>query len=262
MTTQNILFITGAFVSNTCWDSWRTYFESKGFTTSAPAWPHKDAPAEILRNRQPDLKIASNRLAELTDFFAGEAQKFSTPPILVGHSIGGLIAQLLIQRGIGQMAVAIHSVPPQGIFTFKYSFFKAGWKALGFFTPAAESYMMSFETWKYAFTNGMSYEEQKDAYYRFAIPESKLIVRDTTSKAAHVDFSKPHGPLLFIAGSTDHCIPSSLNYSNYKKYSHTGSVTAFKELKERNHFVLGQPSWRETAETIYTWIGENKKPSN
>jgi alpha-beta hydrolase superfamily lysophospholipase len=254
MTTRNILFITGAFVSHTCWDDWRQYFESKGFATAAPAWPHKDAPSEALRNRQPDSDIASNRLADLVDYFATQARKFSEPPILIGHSIGGLVAQLLIQRNIGRMAVAIHSVPPQGIMTFKLSFLKSGWRALGFFTPTDESYMMSFKTWTYAFVNGMSCEEQKEAYYKFSIPESKLIVRDTTSKAAHVDFSKPHAPLLFIAGSTDNCIPSSLNYSNYKRYSHAGSVTEFKELKGRNHFVLGQPSWPETAETIHAWI--------
>jgi len=257
MITQNILFITGAFVSHTCWDDWRQYFESKGFATAAPAWPHKDAPSEELRNRQPDRNIASNRLADLVDYFAVQAQKFTEPPILIGHSIGGLVAQLLIQRNIGRMAVAIHSVPPQGVMTFKLSFLKSGWRALGFFTPTDESYMMSFKTWTYAFVNGMSCEEQKEAYYKFAIPESKLIVRDTTSNVGHIDFSTPHAPLLFIAGSTDNCIPSSLNYSNYKRYSHTGSVTEFKELKGRNHFVLGQSSWPETAETIHAWINRH-----
>jgi len=254
MSTRNLLFITGAFVSNTCWDKWREYFEARGFKISAPPWPHKDAPAETLRNRQPDANIASNRLADLVDYFAAEAARFSSPPILVGHSIGGLIAQLLIQRNIGRMAVAIHSVPPQGIFTFKYSFFKSGWKALGFFTPTRESYMMSFPTWEYAFVNGMSCEEAKEAYYTFAIPESKLVVRDTTSKVAQVDFSKPHVPLLFIAGSIDHCIPASLNYSNYKRYTHAASVTEYRELQGRNHFVLGQPSWPDTAGIIHDWI--------
>lgn len=254
MSTRNILFITGAFVSNICWNNWRQYFESKGFETAAPPWPHKDAPTETLRNRQPDSKVASNRLADLVEYFAVHAKKFPEPPILIGHSIGGLIAQLLIQRDLGQMAVVVHSVPPQGVKTFKFSFIKSGWRALGFFTPTNESYMMSFNTWEYAFVNGMSCEEQKEAYYRFAIPESKLVVRDTTGKAANVDFSRPHAPLLFIAGSTDHCIPASLNYSNYKRYRHKDSVTEFKELEGRNHFVLGQPSWPETAQTIYEWI--------
>lgn len=113
---------------------------------------------------------------------------------------------------------------------------------------------MSFSKWQYAFTNGMSCDEQKESYYRFAIPESKLVVRDTITSAAKVDFKKAHAPLLFIAGSSDHTIPASLNYSNYKKYKHPHSVTAFKEFPGRNHFVLGQPGWEEVAEYILEWI--------
>ncbi|MGC4038501.1 MAG: alpha/beta hydrolase [Chitinophagaceae bacterium] len=251
---KTIVFITGAFVSNSCWDEWRTFFENNGYTTIAEPWPHKDAPAEVLRNRQPDAEIASNRLASLTDYYAGIVKKLPERPILIGHSIGGLIVQLLLQRGLGAAGVAIHSVPPQGIFTFKLSFLKAGWGALGFFTPVMKSFMMSFSQWQYAFTNGMSPEEQKQGYYSFAIPESKLIVRDTITSAAKVDFKKPHAPLLLTSGSDDHTIPASLNYDNYKKYKDRDSITDYKEFEGRNHFVLGQPTWKEDAEYILQWL--------
>jgi alpha-beta hydrolase superfamily lysophospholipase len=251
---RSILFITGAFVSNSCWSQWQTFFEQKGYHTLAPAWLHKDAPAEALRNSQPNEAIASNRLAALTDYFERCARQFKEPPILIGHSIGGLIVQLLLQRGAGAMGIAIHAVPPQGVFTTKLSFLKAGWRALGFFTPVNKAYLISFNTWIYAFTNGMSCDDQKDSYYRFAIPESKLIVRDTTTKAAKVDFSQPHEPLLFIAGGNDNTIPASLNYSNYKKYKDTASLREYHEFKENNHFVLGQSSWSVTAGYISEWI--------
>jgi pimeloyl-ACP methyl ester carboxylesterase len=253
-----ILFITGAFVSNTCWDEWRKYFETKGYTTFAPPWPHKDSSAENLRNRHPDEAIASNRLATLTEHFATIASQFPVKPILIGHSIGGLIVQLLLQRGLGAAGVAIHSVPPQGIFTFKLSFLKAGWKALGFFTSAKKTYLISFEGWKYAFTNGMTCDDQKESYYRFAIPESKLIVRDTTTKAAKIDFKIPHAPLLLMSGSEDHTIPASLNYSNFKKYRNDNSITDYKEFSGRNHFVLGQDTWKENADYILEWIAKQK----
>jgi len=254
ITKRSILFITGAFVSNACWDQWRTYFEAKGFTTFAPPWPHKDAPAETLRNRQPDRAIASNRLAALTDYYADLARQFPEPPIVIGHSIGGLIVQLLLQRGLVAMGVAIHSVPPQGVFTFKFSFIKAGWKALGFFTPVNESYLISFESWNYAFANEMTCDEQKESYYNLAIPESKLVVRDTITSAAKVDFRKPHAPLLFVSGSIDNTIPSSLNYSNFKRYKHKASVTDYKEFYGRNHNVLVQSTWRDNAAYILEWI--------
>jgi pimeloyl-ACP methyl ester carboxylesterase len=252
--TQTVVFITGAFVSTGCWDEWKLYFESLGHTTLAPCWPHKDAPAEVLRNRHPDAEIASNRLAALTEHFAEIVKKLPEKPILIGHSIGGLLVQLLLQRGLGSAGIAIHSVPPQGIITFKLSFLKAGWGPLGFFTSTKETYLMSFKEWQYAFTNGMTLEEQKTAYYALAIPESKLIVRDTITAAAKVDFSKPHAPLLLLSGSADHTIPASLNYSNYRKYKNNGSVTDYKEFEERNHFVLGQSSWKESADYILEWL--------
>src|SRR5258706_10646059 len=124
---KSVLFITGAFVGNNCWDEWRIYFESKGYTTLAPPWPHKDATPEGLRNSHPNPAIASNRLPALVAHYALIVKALPEKPILIGHSIGGLIVQLLLQQGSGRAGVAIHSVPPQGIFTFKFSFLKAGW---------------------------------------------------------------------------------------------------------------------------------------
>lgn len=254
MENNKILFITGAFVSSNCWDEWKTYFEANGYTTMAPSWPHKNAPAEELRNRQPDAAIAANRLQDLTDYYAEIVRQLPEKPILIGHSIGGLIVQLLLQRGLGIAGVAIHSVPPKGIFTLKLSFLKAGWGALGFFTSTKKSYMMTFKQWCYSFTNGMTTEQQTASYYKYAIPESKLIVRDTIGNAAKVNFKSPHAPLLLTSGSDDHSIPASLNYSNYKKYKNSNSVTDYKEFKGRNHFVLGQPAWQEDAGYILSWI--------
>ena len=251
---KSVLFITGAFVSNSCWDEWRKYFEAEGYSTIAPAWPHKDATAEELRNRHPDPFIAGNRLSMLVDHYESIARQLPGKLILIGHSIGGLTVQLLLQRGIGDAGVAIHSVPPQGVFTFKLSFLKAGWRALGFFTSAKKSYLMSYTQWQYAFTNGMDSEAQTESYYQYAIPESKLIVRDTITAAAKINFNKPHAPLLFVAGSNDHSIPASLNYSNYRKYRHSNSVTEYKEFSGRNHFVLGQPTWKENADHILEWL--------
>jgi len=173
-------------------------------------------------------------------------------------SIGGLIAQILNQKGLASAVVAIHSVPPQGIFTFKFSFFKAGWGPLGFFTSTKETFLMCFPSWQYAFANGMELELQEKGYLQLAIPESKLVVRDTITSAAKVDFKKPHYPLLFIAGDMDHTIPHQLNYDNYKKYTDKNSITDYKIFPGRNHFVLGQPGWEEIAIYILEWLEKQK----
>lgn len=257
--TKTVLFITGAFVSNSCWDEWKTFFENLGYATMAPAWPHKDAPAAVLRKRHPDEQLAGLRLEQLITYFENKVRQLPEKPIIIGHSIGGLIAQILTNRGLSAAAVAIHSVPPQGIMTFKFSFLKAGWGPLGFFTSTKKTFMMRFDQWQYAFTNGMPEEWQEREYYALAIPESKLIVRDTITAVAKVDFEKPHKPLLLVAGSADHTIPESLNRSNYKKYSDKGSITDYVVFQGRNHFVLGQPGWQEVALYIAKWL--EKLPS-
>lgn len=251
---KTVLFITGAFVSNSCWDEWKLYFTGKGYQTLAPAWPNKDASAEELRNRHSDAIIASTRLSDLIEYYAGIASKLPEKPIVIGHSLGGLITQILVQRGLATAGIAIHSVPPQGILTFKLSFLIAGWGPLGFFTPANKTFMMSFRQWQYAFTNGLSMEIQKEGYYKLAIPESKLVVRDTITAVAKVDFEKPHAPLLLISGTADHTIPASLNYSNFRKYKTSGSVTDYKKFEGRTHYVLGQPGWEEVADYILNWL--------
>lgn len=254
MSTRTILFVTGAFVTNNCWDEWQTFFRQRGYTTHAPAWPFKNAPAQVLRNRHPEASIGQVRLQHLVDHYSEEIKKLPEKPVLIGHSMGGLIVQLLLQQGLGTAGVAIHAVPPQGVMTFRFSFFRSTFKPLGFFTKSTTPHLMSFSEWQYAITNGMSFERQKQSFYDFATPESKLILRDTLTRAAKVDFSKPHPPLLFIAGSTDHIMPASLNYSNYKKYKHPDSLREYKLFEGRNHFVLGLPTWKEEATYIAEWL--------
>ncbi len=256
---KTVLFITGAFVHNSGWDQWKTYFESKGYKTVAPAWPFKDAPtAADLRNRQPkDTELAALTLEELVDHYANIAKSLPEKPIAVGHSLGGLITQILVNRDLVAAGVAIHPVPPQGIIPYEFSFLKAGWKALGLFTSLKKTYLMSLSDWQYAFTNGMSLEEQKSSWEANTIPESKVVARGGLTSAAKVDFSKPHVPLLITSGSIDNILPPSLNIRNYKAYKKdNGSITEYKEFEGRNHYVLGQSTWKEDADYILDWLGK------
>jgi pimeloyl-ACP methyl ester carboxylesterase len=254
---KTILFVTGAFVSHHCWDEWRTYFESKGYTTYAPPWPYKDAPAAELRRRHPDGPLATLRLTELVDHYADFARMLPEKPIIIGHSLGGLVTQILINRDLGAAATALHTVPPQGVFPYEFSFLKSTWKALGLFTSTKKTYLMSFKDWQYAFTNGMSLVDQKASYEKIAVPESKTVTRDGLTDAAHVDFDKPHAPLLIIAGSADHTMPAHLSQRIFNRYNKkNGSITEYKEFAGINHYVLGLPTWKNQANYILEWIGK------
>ena len=112
---KQILFIHGAFVSYQCWDEWVPYFESRGYTAIAPPWPFKDADAKTLRSRHPDSKVASLRLTPLINYYIDIIKKMGERPIVIGHSLGGLMTQIIVNRGLAEAGVAIHSVSPHGI---------------------------------------------------------------------------------------------------------------------------------------------------
>jgi len=249
----SVVFITGTFLGNNCWDQWKQYFEGNGYRCIAPAWPHKNASPEELRNRDADHAMSSNRLIGLTDYFATIVNTTSRP-IIIGHSLGGLIVQLLLQRGLGSAGVAIHSFPPAGVNTFQFSFIKAVWEAMAFFTSLQKTYMMSFRKWKKSVANGMSCEQQKELYYKYATPESKRLIRDAFKCTAKINFKNPDVPLLFTSGGRDRLIPHSLNYINYQRYKIGDTITSYKNFKEHGHLVFDSPVWMEEAEFILNWL--------
>jgi pimeloyl-ACP methyl ester carboxylesterase len=255
---NSIVFITGAFIGNNCWDEWIEYFEKEGYNCIAPPWPFKVASAEELRNRRDDDAIASNTISSVTDHFKGIIKSLPEKPILVGHSLGGLIVQLLLQEGLGSAGVAIHSFPPSGVNSFRFSFITAIWETMMLFTSTRKTYMISFRKWRSSIANGNSYEEQKQLYYRYAIPESKKIIRDIYRCSTRIDFSKIRPPILFTSGSSDKLVPASLNYWNYKQYATVDSPAGYTEFNNHNHLVFGQPGWKEEAESVLCWLRDLK----
>jgi pimeloyl-ACP methyl ester carboxylesterase len=256
--TKTVVFITGAFVSHEGWNTWKKYFEEKGYTAYNPAWPYKDAPAQVLRDRQPnDTDLADLTLARLVDHYADFVKNLPEKPLIIGHSLGGLITQILVNRGLAAGAAVIHSVPPQGVIPYEFTFLRAGYKVLGLFTSMKKTYLMSLSDWQYAFTNGMSLEDQKSSWEANTIPESKRVARGGLTSQAHVDFSKPHAPLLFVAGGKDQIIPSSINTRNFKAYKDKNSVLDFKLFENNNHFVVGLPNWKEVADYILGWVAKH-----
>jgi len=255
---KSIVFITGAFISSNCWDDWKPYFANEGYKCIAPPWPFKDAPAEELRNRPAKDPIASNTLGSLVDHFSSVITSLPEKPILIGHSLGGLIVQLLLQLDLGIAGVAIHSFPPQGVNRFWLSFLKILWEAMVLFSSAEETYLMPFSKWRLAIANGMDYEQQKALYYLYAVPESKRIIREALKCVARIDFNRPHAPLLITSGGSDKLIPPSLNYNNYKKYSNGNGVTEYIEFKAHTHLVFGVPTWKEEANCVLHWLQELK----
>ena len=251
---KTIMFITGAFVSHICWKEWIVFFESKGYKTVAPPWPHKNELSAALRQTHPNSKIALNSLNIVLDYYIEIMDKLPEKPILIGHSYGGLLAQLLIQKELGCAGICINSIPPYNAFHFNFSFYKTIWGLSGIFSSAAKTYLLPFKKWQHYFSSQMTFEEQKETYETFLIPESKLIMRDIFTKTGKIDFKKKHEPLLFISSSEDVFTPASLNYANFIKYKNLHSITCYKEFRNSNHLSINQENWENIAEFIANWL--------
>jgi alpha-beta hydrolase superfamily lysophospholipase len=111
---------------------------------------------------------------------------------------------------------------------------------------------MTFERFQYTFVNTLPLAEQRAAFERYVVPESRRVPRD--SLTASVDFKQSHPPLLVLAGSADNIIPASLNKSNHAKYKASPSIADFKEFTGRTHFVIGQKNWEEVADYVLNWV--------
>lgn len=249
-----IVFISGAFVTADCWDEWRAFFEGQGYTCYAPAWPHKAAPAAVLREQHPHSPIAQNGLADVLRVYTDFIGQLPMKPIVIGHSYGGLLVQLLLQRDLVRAGVAIESVPPLGVFALSWSLLMAVLPTLGLFSSTKTTLLLSFARWQAIVANGLPLADQQASYERLVAPESKKLTRQALSRLAKVDFNRPHAPLLFLAGGADRLMPAALNYANYRRYRHAGSVRSYQLLPGRSHAMLGQPTWPEDTALVLHWL--------
>lgn len=177
MTTRTIVFIHGMYMNNVCWEHWPEYFQDKGYKCLAPAWPGRDHPVDLLRNRHPDSKLGEITLWNVMDLYKKTVMTLDEKPIVVGHSMGGLIVQLLLQNNLAAAGVAIDSAPPMGVFSTKWSFLKSNWPHITPFISQSKPIAMSFSRFQYTFVNTMPLSDQKAAFEKYVVPESRRVPR-------------------------------------------------------------------------------------
>ncbi|HMK06627.1 MAG TPA: alpha/beta hydrolase, partial [Flavobacterium sp.] len=189
ITTKNIVFISGAAAHHSCWDNWKSYFETNGFSAVAPPWPFKNASAADLRNKRPnDKDLAALTLDQLVNHYIKIVKAFPEKPIVIGHSIGGLVAQILVNKNLVQAGIALHSAPPAGVFPYEFTVIKTVWKSIASFISTKKTYLMPFKTFQNAVFNDLPLEMQKEVYEKFLTPESKKILWGIFTKAARIDY--------------------------------------------------------------------------
>lgn len=255
-----IVFIHGAWMTPKCWDKFIPYFENAGYKCLAPAWPFKEGNVEMQQNN-PDERLKNLRIDDIVDHYAEIIEKMDEPPVLIGHSFGGLFVQMLLDRGLGSAGVAIDSAPPRSVFPYYISAIRANFWILKNPLNQKKVLRISPKNFNYAFIHTLSEEEQKQVYEKYVVPESgKIFFEAAFSKfngKAKVNFKNDtRSPLLMISGKEDKIIPNKMNRGNFKKYAHSAARTDFKEFEGRTHWIIALDGWEDVASYISNWISE------
>lgn len=248
---KDIIFIHGMFQNPKSWSKWADFFAMRGYTCHTPAWPmHDGEPADLRSNPPVGLgELALNDVVAKIDALAASLDK----PILIGHSVGGLIVQLLVNRGRASAGIAINSVAPNGMLDFDWSFIKNS-AIIANPLKGDEPIYMDAETFHGVFANTLSEADAERAFNEYATHDSRNVLRDCMGQDGKVDLDKPHAPLLLIAGEKDEIIPPTLTEKNFKAYTDTNSITYFKSFANRSHFICGEPGWEDVANYAATWL--------
>jgi pimeloyl-ACP methyl ester carboxylesterase len=258
---STIVLIHGMWMTPLSWEHWAARFREQGHDVLAPAWPGLEAEPEELRRDPSPLKGLS--ITDIVDQYDRIIRGLDQPPVIVGHSFGGLVAQLLADRGLGTAVVSLDTAAPKGVLKLPLSTLRAAWPALR--NPFGKNNVVPLtrDQFYWCFTNALTREASDAVYDRYYIPGSARpffqagYANANPNAVTKVDYENPNRPpLLLVTGTEDRICPPSVNESNWKKQRQAPSATEHKEYPGRCHFP-GQDGWEEVADYTLSWTSQH-----
>ncbi len=254
-----VVFIHGLWLLPSSWDRWRAVFEEAGYTTLSPGWP--DDPNTVDEaNRHPEV-FAHKTVGQVADHFADVIGKLTKKSALIGHSFGGLLAQILAGRGIAAASVAIDPAPFRGVLPLPISALKSAAPVLGNPANRGRAVPLTLEQFRFGFANAVSEDEARELYDTFAVPASGVpLFQAATANLnpwteAKVKTKNPdRGPLLIISGEKDNTVPWAIANASYKRQKRNKGVTEIVEIPDRGHALTIDHGWREVADTALGFV--------
>lgn len=243
MNVTTLVLINGLWMSALSWEHWARHYTDKGFCVIAANWPGMEGGIEQLRGDP--SSIATLGLSDVVDHYEQIIRELETPPIIIGHGLGGLVTQILLDRGWGAAGVAIASAPVKGIARLPLSMLKLAFSVLGNSFNSHETISLTPKQFHREFTNSLTETESLDAFNRYTVPGPNRILLQaafasfTPHSATTVNFrNDTRAPLLLVAGGKDRVVPSSLVKANFDLYRKSKAETDYKEYPEQAHFTL------------------------
>jgi|SRR5579871_2584244 len=259
MPPRDVVLIHGAWLTAASWEPFRRRYEARGIRCVLPEWPLQDRPIGDLR-ASPNPALGRLSISAIVRHHEKAIRALPVPPILIGHSFGGLFVQLLLDRGLGAAGVAIDPAPARGISPGLSTI----WAALPVFLawqawrrPAR----MSFGHFARSFMQLSSADEQRAVYDGEIVPTPGRIYFDLAlGIGSRVDFSNARrAPLLLIGGDQDRTVQLSTVRAAYRRHRRSRALTEIKIFTGRTHWLIGAAGWEEVADYALAWASENAR---
>ena len=254
-----VVFIHGLWLLASSWNNWGDFFEKAGFATVSLDWPgDPETAAQANANPNAMAKTSVNDVADRCEFVI---QKLKINPIIIGHSFGGLMAQILAARGVAKGVVAISPAPFRGVLPLPFSVFKATWPVLSNPANRGRAIALNFKQFKYGFANAVSDSESKLLFSSYHVPAPGLPIFQAamanlnpwSQTKVNTRFSG-RGPLLIIGASKDHTVPLSIARASYRLQSKNNDHTEITEMQDRGHSLVFDSGWEDVAKLALDFI--------
>jgi non-heme chloroperoxidase len=260
-----VVFVHGLWLLPNSWDRWAAMFEEAGFAPVSPGWP--DDPETVAEAKAHPEVFAHKSVGQIADHVDGIIRRLSKKPAVLGHSFGGLLAQIIACRGLAAVTVAIDPAPFRGVLPLPISALRSAAPVLGNPVNYNRAVPLTYEQFRYAFANAVDEDEAKQLYESYSVPGSGVpIFQAATANLnpwteAKVDTKNPErGPLLIVVGERDHTVPPAIAKAAYKRQRRNEAVTEFVELPGRGHALVVDHGWRDVADTALAFVQRFVRP--
>ena len=254
-----VVFIHGLWLLPSSWDRWAELFETAGYSAVKPSWP--DDPETVAEAKAHPEVFAGKGVGQVADHVSAIVKRLSKKPAVIGHSFGGLLAQIVAGRGLSKATVAIDPAPFRGVLPLPISALKAASPVLSNPRNWNKAIPLTFEQFRFAFANAVSEDEARQLYETFAVPApGEPLFQAATANLnpwteAKVDTVNPErGPLLILDGEKDNTVPWAIANASYKKQKRNPGVTEIKMIAGRGHALTIDSGWKEVAEVALEFI--------
>jgi non-heme chloroperoxidase len=254
-----VVFIHGLWLLPSSWDRWAAVFTDAGYAPLSPGWP--DDPDTVEEARSDPEVFAHKTVGQVADHYSEVIGGLAQKPAVIGHSFGGLLAEIIAGRGQSAVTVAIDGAPFRGVLPLPVSSLKAAFPVLGNPANRHRAVPLTFEQFRFAFANAVAEDEARELYDTFAVPASGAPLFQAATANLNpwtevkVDIDNPdRGPLLIISGEKDNTVPRAISEAAFKRQRKNPGVTEFAEIPNRGHALTIDHGWREVADTALSFI--------